>query len=63
MRLMIPEWKELNTPTYVLTGEEDEIADTANYSFAKKNGFSDPLYAGQDFCLTNSLSKALKHGR
>jgi pimeloyl-ACP methyl ester carboxylesterase len=37
MRLMVPEWKNLNTPTYVLTGEEDEIADTANYSFAKKH--------------------------
>lgn len=36
MRLMLPEWKKLNTPTYVLVGEEDQVADTANYSFAKK---------------------------
>lgn len=36
MRLLLPEWKKLNTPTYVITGEEDQVADTANYSFAKK---------------------------
>lgn len=36
MRLMLPEWEKLNTPTYVITGEEDQVADTANYSFAKK---------------------------
>jgi len=35
MRLMASEWKKLNTPTYVLVGEEDQVADTANYSFAK----------------------------
>lgn len=36
MRLLAPEWKKLNTPTYVLMGEDDELADTANYSFAKR---------------------------
>lgn|GEM_PF-155353 len=42
MRLMLPEWKNLNTPTYVLVGEEDQVADTANYSFAKKHITSCP---------------------
>lgn len=37
MRLMLPKWKRLYTPTDVLVGENDQIADTANYSFAKKN--------------------------
>ena len=36
MNGMIPKWKKLFTPTYVLVGENDEVADTANYSFAKK---------------------------
>jgi pimeloyl-ACP methyl ester carboxylesterase len=36
MERMLPEWKNLNTPTYVLVGEEDNVADTANYSFAKR---------------------------
>jgi pimeloyl-ACP methyl ester carboxylesterase len=37
MALMLPQWEHLNTPTYVLTGEEDRLADTANYSFAKRH--------------------------
>ncbi len=36
MRTMLAEWKKLYTPTYVLVGEEDQLADTANFSFAKK---------------------------
>ena len=36
MRLLLPEWKKLEILTYVLVGEEDHLADTANYSFAKK---------------------------
>jgi len=36
MKKMLPEWGKLCTPTYVLVGENDDIADTANYSFAKK---------------------------
>ncbi len=35
MRLMLPEWKKLYTPTFVITGAKDNIADTCNYSFAK----------------------------
>lgn len=37
MRLMIPEWKKLYTPTYVVVGEDDQVADTANFSFAKNH--------------------------
>jgi len=37
MRKLLPEWSQLKTPTYVLVGEEDAVADTANYSFARKN--------------------------
>jgi pimeloyl-ACP methyl ester carboxylesterase len=37
MRLMSNDWKRLYTPTYVLVGEEDQIADTANFSFAKSH--------------------------
>ena len=37
MQRMLPKWKELCTPTYVLVGEEDNIADTANFSFARTN--------------------------
>lgn len=37
MELMLPKWKNLCTPTYVLVGEDDAVADTANYSFAKKH--------------------------
>lgn len=37
MRKLIPQWSQLKTPTYVLVGEEDAVADTANYSFARKN--------------------------
>jgi len=35
MKTMLPEWKKLYTPTYVITGANDQIADTCNYSFAK----------------------------
>lgn len=35
MTLMLPEWKKLYTPTFVITGANDKIADTCNYSFAK----------------------------
>jgi len=37
MRRMLPDWEKLNTPTYVLVGEDDAVADTANYGFAKKH--------------------------
>ncbi len=37
MRKMLGSWKNLCTPTYVLVGEQDNIADTANFSFAKKH--------------------------
>jgi pimeloyl-ACP methyl ester carboxylesterase len=37
MKTMIPKWEKLYTPTYVLVGEDDNIADTANYTFAKKH--------------------------
>jgi pimeloyl-ACP methyl ester carboxylesterase len=37
MKKMLPEWQKLCTPTYVLVGEDDSVADTANYSFAKKH--------------------------
>lgn len=37
MRRMVPAWKELCTPTYVLVGEQDDIADTANFTFARRN--------------------------
>jgi pimeloyl-ACP methyl ester carboxylesterase len=37
MQRMLPEWQQLCTPTYVLVGEEDNIADTANFTFARRN--------------------------
>lgn len=37
MEKMVPEWNKLSTPTYVLVGEKDQIADTANYTFARKH--------------------------
>ena len=37
MKMMLPKWEKLCTPTYVLVGEDDNVADTANYSFAKKH--------------------------
>lgn len=33
---MLPDWDNLCTPTYVLVGERDNIADTANFTFARK---------------------------
>ncbi|MDO9000626.1 MAG: alpha/beta hydrolase [Bacteroidota bacterium] len=35
MTLMLPEWEKLHTPTFVITGENDKIADTCNFSFAR----------------------------
>jgi pimeloyl-ACP methyl ester carboxylesterase len=35
MKLMLPKWNKLYIPTYVIMGENDKIADTSNYSFAK----------------------------
>jgi pimeloyl-ACP methyl ester carboxylesterase len=37
MQKMLPAWQNLCTPTYVLVGEQDNIADTANFTFAKKH--------------------------
>ncbi|MBA2614044.1 MAG: alpha/beta hydrolase [Bacteroidetes bacterium] len=37
MLLMLPKWKKLYTPTYVITGANDKIADTCNYSFARSH--------------------------
>ncbi len=37
MKMMIPKWKFLSTPTTVITGERDKIADTANFAFAKEH--------------------------
>lgn len=37
MKKMLPEWKKLYSTTYVITGANDELADTANFSFAKRN--------------------------
>lgn len=37
MTKMLGEWRKLFVPTTVLCGENDHIADTANYSFAKSH--------------------------
>lgn len=37
MEKMRSEWKNLYVPTVVVSGETDRIADTANFSFAKRN--------------------------
>ena len=37
MELMLPEWKKLYVPTYVITGANDKVADTCNYTFAKQH--------------------------
>jgi pimeloyl-ACP methyl ester carboxylesterase len=37
MKKMLPKWKNLFVPTYVLAGATDRIADTANFSFAKRH--------------------------
>jgi pimeloyl-ACP methyl ester carboxylesterase len=37
MKMMVPKWKELNVPTVVVTGDDDQIADTANFTFARKH--------------------------
>ncbi len=36
MQLMLPKWKNLFVETTVITGAMDRLADTANFSFAKK---------------------------
>lgn len=37
MKKLLPQWKKLFSTTYVITGENDQLADTANYTFARKN--------------------------
>lgn len=37
MEMMLPKWKSLYVPTVVVSGETDRIADTANFSFAKRH--------------------------
>jgi hypothetical protein len=37
MRAMENKWSQLYTPTYVLVGENDAVADTANYTFARRH--------------------------
>lgn len=44
MKKMESKWKRLYVTTYVLTGENDHIADTANFSFAKKNLNNNNVY-------------------
>ena len=36
MKLMLPKWKKLYINTTVITGENDRIADTSNFTFAKR---------------------------
>ncbi len=36
MKQLLPKWKKLYVNTTVITGEKDWIADTANFSFAKR---------------------------
>ncbi len=36
MKLMLNKWKKLYVPSYVISGANDNIADTANFSFAKR---------------------------
>ena len=36
MKLMLPKWKKLYTSTSVITGQNDKIADTLNFTFAKR---------------------------
>lgn len=42
MRKMETNWRKLYVPTTVLTGENDWIADTANYTFAQKHIINAP---------------------
>jgi pimeloyl-ACP methyl ester carboxylesterase len=37
MQKMLPKWKNLYVPTVVVSGAADRIADTANFSFAKRH--------------------------
>ncbi len=36
MKLMLPKWKKLYISTTVITGQNDKIADTSNFTFAKR---------------------------
>lgn len=42
MRKMESSWRKLYVPTTVLTGENDWVADTANYTFAQKHIINAP---------------------
>lgn len=35
MKKMLPQWPRLYSTTYVITGADDELADTANFTFAR----------------------------
>lgn len=37
MKAMLPKWKKLYVSTTVITGQNDKIADTLNFTFAKRN--------------------------
>jgi len=37
MKKLLPEWDKLCVPTTVIAGETDKIADTANFTFAKRH--------------------------
>lgn len=37
MKKMLPKWEKLYSTTFVITGANDKLADTANFSFAKRN--------------------------
>lgn len=37
MQTLLPKWKKLYVPTTVITGANDKLADTANFSFSKKH--------------------------
>lgn len=37
MKKMVMKWNKLYIPTYVLVGVDDQVADTSNFSFAKKH--------------------------
>lgn len=44
MKKMQNKWKSLYVHSYVITGENDHIADTANFSFAKKYLINNNVY-------------------
>ena len=43
MKIMESRWRNLFVPSTVIIGEKDRIADTANFSFAKKNLLMCPI--------------------